>query len=114
MPATISSPASTARSGSSSWAMGSAEKGENGIAHEPRDQAFILVDRLDHVLEGAVDDLGPIFGVQLFGGGGRTFDITEENRDHAPFTLHGATRARRFQFGSQFAGQKSLDRRLWL
>jgi len=52
-PATISSAARMARSASSSWA-GARRKGQDGVAHQPRQRPFVAVDGRDEHLEGTV------------------------------------------------------------
>ena len=88
---------------------GCAEEGQDGVAHQPGHRAFVLVDRLDHVLEGAVDDLGPLLRVELVGGGGGAFDIAEEHGDDAAFAHHGATGAGAAQLAHQLFGDEAIQ-----
>ena len=52
--------------------------------------------------EGIVHDLGPILGVELLGHSGRTGHVAKQDRDGAPFALHGAPRAACRSFGAWF------------
>ena len=76
---------------------GRAKEGEDAIAHEAGHGAFIFVDGFDHMLKGAVDDLRPLFGIEVLGGGGGTFDIAEEHGHDAPLADHITAGTRRFQ-----------------
>ncbi len=69
---------------------GRAEEGQQPVAHEPGDGALIAVDGAHHALERAVDDVAPLFGVELLGQGGGAFDVAEEHSDHAALTGHCA------------------------
>ena len=100
----ISSPARTARCGSSSWAMGRPEKGEDSVAHQPGQGTLVAVNRRDQVLKGPVHDLGPVFGVQLFSRRRGTGNVAEQHGDHAAFTLRLAAGAGRFKLGQQLPG----------
>ena len=42
---------------------GSDEESQDAVAGEAGDHALILVNGADHVLEGAIDDLSPLFGI---------------------------------------------------
>ena len=90
---------------------GGAEEGQDGVAHQARHGAFKLVDRLDHVLEGAVHDVGPLFGVERFGGGRGAFDIAEEHGDDAPLAHHGARSPRGLELFRKLCGYQAGDRR---
>ena len=66
---------------------GGAEERQYGVSHQPGQRPFVTVDRGDQVLKGPVHNLGPLFRVQLFSGGGGPADIAEEHGDDAAFTL---------------------------
>jgi hypothetical protein len=48
----------------------SAEEGQYSLAYESGHSAFVSDNRLDHLVEGLIHDLGPLFVVKLFGEGG--------------------------------------------
>ncbi len=56
---------------------GRTEEGQEAITQQTGDSALITEDGLDHVLEGSVDDLGPLLGVQITGCRSRTRYVTE-------------------------------------
>ena len=90
---------------------GSAEEGQNAVAHQPRNRTFVAIYRRDHLLKSAVDDLGPVFRIEPTGGRGRSLDVAEEHRDDPPFALHGAAGPGRFQFRHQLARDELLQTR---
>ncbi len=85
------------------------EEGKDGIAHESGQSPLVSVDRADQVLECAVDDLGPLLGVELLGGSSGALEIGEEHRDGSPFTGHRAARSSRFELPEQFGRQIPLQ-----
>jgi len=104
----VSSPASTARWGSSSWVIG-APKGQDRVAHEAGEGTFIAVDRRDQVLECAVHDVGPLLRVQFLGRSRGALDIAEEHRHDAAFALHPSGGSCRFQLGEQLLGDVLME-----
>ncbi len=89
---------------------GRAEKGQQPVAHQPGNGAFVAVDGAHHALERAVDDVAPLFGVELFGQGGGAFDVAEEHGDDAAFAGHCAGAAGGFELVHQLAGDELLER----
>jgi len=82
-----------------------AEKGQQAVAHQTGDSAFIFIDWPYHLLESAVDDLRPFLGIELFGQRGGALNIAEEHGDDAP--LSGRP-SRRRQLGQQLAGNETI------
>jgi len=75
---------------------GGAKEGQNCVAHQARQGAFVTIDRCDQMLESAVHDLRPIFRIHLFSCGSGTFDVTEQDGDYPPLARHSVPAARGF------------------
>ena len=55
-----------------------AKQGEDSVPCRLHDIAFVAADRLDHEIEGRVDDRAGFFGVEILGKSCRADDVNEE------------------------------------
>ena len=83
---------------------GSAEEGQDRVAHQTRERPLVTVNRRDQVFEGTIHDLGPVFGVYLFRGRGRPLDVAEQDCYHPALAGHSLACAGRLQFVQQLLG----------
>src|SRR6187431_1754470 len=72
-----------------------AEEGENCVTHQLGDRPAVTLDRHVQMLERAVHDVGPVFGIEFFGKPGRIDDVAKERGDHAALAAHGLAAGRR-------------------
>ena len=72
---------------------GEAQEGQDAVAHETCHGAFISDHGLDHVVERLVHNLGPLFGIEMFGERRRTSHVAKQHRDDAAFSLSASTGA---------------------
>ena len=91
---------------------GRAKKSQNAVTHQPGHGPFIAIDAGNKVLEGTIDDLRPLFRIQLPGRGRRSFHIGEHHGDDSPFTLHLPLCSSVFQLLQQLSRDISLKMRL--
>ncbi len=80
---TICSDARTARSGSSSCAVGAPNKRQHAVPREVLDRPAERFDRADHARHGVADDDLQLLGIEAFAEHGRADQIGEDRGDHA-------------------------------
>ena len=75
-----------------------AKESQDAIPRETGNRTLILVNRLDHVFKGIVDNLRPILRIEMLGCCRGAFHITKEHGDDPPFANHPTALARQFKF----------------
>jgi hypothetical protein len=85
------------------------KKGQDRIAHQPRDRVFVLVHRPDHMLKCAINCCRPIFRIYLLGRGRGALDVKEKNGHDPALAAHLGSYPDGFKLGRQLARQKSVD-----
>ena len=91
---------------------GRAKKSQNAVTHQPGHRPFITIDAGNKVLEGTINNLRPLFRIQLPGRGRRSLHIREQHGHNSSFTLHLPMCSSSFQLLKQLSRDISLKMHL--